>query len=222
VILIIEGSDLVGKSTIAEQCAASHGWPIVKIRWSLIGDVEAETRGMATATIELLVATQPDVIFDRMYFSMWAYGKDVSYMPELIAAFDRVSRVTPARLVLLTASGGASRAVRTATRLLPLTRHHSERECALPLAAAAVAGYAAEFAHRHDRRLARSGGRIGRAIHPSLRISRLPCLQKHLQTHPGQATPFAPSCAAAAVPESVHLLPPRIGIILILAGPNGV
>ena len=61
-ILIIEGTDLVGKSTIAEQCAASHGWPTVKIRWSLIGDVEAETRGMATATIELLVTTRPNVI----------------------------------------------------------------------------------------------------------------------------------------------------------------
>jgi thymidylate kinase len=109
VILIIEGTDLVGKSTIAEQCAASYGWPIAKIRWSLIGDVEAETRGMATATIELLVATQPAVIFDRMYFSMWAYGKNVSYMPELIATFDRVSRVTPARLVLLTASDEALR-----------------------------------------------------------------------------------------------------------------
>ncbi len=103
-ILIIEGTDLVGKSTIAEHCAATHGWPIVKIRWSLIGDVEAETRGMATATIELLATVRPDLIFDRIYFSMWAYGKDVSYMPELIAAFDRVSRVTPARLLLLTAS----------------------------------------------------------------------------------------------------------------------
>jgi thymidylate kinase len=107
VILIIEGTDLVGKSTIAEQCAASHSWPIAKIRWSLIGDAEAETRGMATATIELLAAVQPDVIFDRIYFSMWAYGKDVSYMPELIAAFDRVSQVMPARLVLLTASDEA-------------------------------------------------------------------------------------------------------------------
>jgi hypothetical protein len=68
-----------------------------------------KTRGMATATIELLAAVQPDVIFDRLYFSMWAYGKDVSYMPELIASFDRVSRVTPARLVLLTASDEALR-----------------------------------------------------------------------------------------------------------------
>jgi thymidylate kinase len=109
VILIIEGTDLVGKSTIAEQCAASYGWPIVKIRWSLTGDVEAETRGMATATIELLAAVRPDVIFDRSYISMWAYGKDVSYMPELIASFDRVSRVTPARLILLTASDEALR-----------------------------------------------------------------------------------------------------------------
>lgn len=108
-ILIIEDTDLVGKSTIAEQCAASHGWPIVKNRWSLIGDVEAETRGMAMATIELLAAVRPDVILDRSYLSMWAYGKDASYMPELIEAFDRVSRGTPARLVLLTASDEALR-----------------------------------------------------------------------------------------------------------------
>lgn len=35
---------------------------------------------------------------------MWAYGKDVSSMPRLIADFDRVSRAVAARLVLLTAS----------------------------------------------------------------------------------------------------------------------
>ena len=108
-ILIIEGTGLVGKSIIAEQCAASHGWLIAKICWSLIGDVEVETRGMATATIEQLAAIRPDVIFDRIYFAMWAYGKDMSYMPGLIAAFDRVSWVTPSKLVLLTASDEALR-----------------------------------------------------------------------------------------------------------------
>lgn len=104
-ILIIEGADLVGKSTLAERVAAAYGWPIVKIRWALLGDAEAETRGMATATIELLRALEPDVIFDRTYFSFWAYGPatghDVSYMPSLIGRF---ASVDGARLILLTAS----------------------------------------------------------------------------------------------------------------------
>jgi thymidylate kinase len=108
-IVIIEGADLVGKSTLAERVAKAHDWPIVKIRWALVGDAKAETFGMANATIELLAATTPDVILDRSYFSMWAYGEEVSYVPELIGRFDQVSRITPARLVLLTASEAALR-----------------------------------------------------------------------------------------------------------------
>lgn len=104
-ILIFEGADLVGKSTVAERFAARYGWPIVKIRWSLVGDAEAETRGMAAATIGLLSALRPNVILDRCYFSLWAYGPaighPVDFMPELIARFQPVDE---ARLVLLTAS----------------------------------------------------------------------------------------------------------------------
>ena len=104
-ILIIEGADLVGKSTLAERFVAAYGWPIVKIRWALIGDPAAETRGMARATIELLCATTPNVIFDRIYFTWWAYGPalghEVSYMPRLI---ERFAPIKDARLVLLTAS----------------------------------------------------------------------------------------------------------------------
>ena len=100
-ILIFEGADLVGKSTLAERFSTAYGWPVVKIRWALLGDPAAETRGMARATIELLRALEPNIIFDRIYFSMWAYGRDVSYMPPLIAQF---ARVPDARLVLLTAS----------------------------------------------------------------------------------------------------------------------
>ena len=102
-ILIVEGADLVGKSTLAERVAATHGWPIVKIRWALVGDAKAETIGMATATVELLRATAPSVVLDRCYFSMWAYGEERTYLPDLIAAFDRVSGTDTARLVLLTA-----------------------------------------------------------------------------------------------------------------------
>jgi hypothetical protein len=52
---------------------------------------------MATAILELLAATRPNVIIDLLSFSMWAHGNDASYVPELTAGFDRVSRATPAR-----------------------------------------------------------------------------------------------------------------------------
>ncbi|HNP73960.1 MAG TPA: hypothetical protein PKK15_22780, partial [Kouleothrix sp.] len=104
-IVIVEGADLVGKSTLAAALAQLHGWPIVKIRWALLGDPEIETRAMAASTIAILQATRPSVIFDRIYFSWWAYGPvlgyAVSYMPELIQAF---APVDDARLVVLTAS----------------------------------------------------------------------------------------------------------------------
>jgi hypothetical protein len=103
-IVIFEGADLVGKSTLADRLAAGRGWPVVKIRWALVGDERAETVGIANATIELLQALRPNLILDRCYFSMWAYGLRTDYLPELIGRFGRVSRVVDTRLVLLTAS----------------------------------------------------------------------------------------------------------------------
>jgi hypothetical protein len=95
----------VGKSTLAAHFATAYQWPIVKLRWALQGDSKAETRTMATTTLARLHATQPSAIFDRIYFSWWAYGPvlgyDVAYMPALIAAF---ARIRDARLVLLTAA----------------------------------------------------------------------------------------------------------------------
>lgn len=90
-ILIFEGADLVGKSTLAGHFSAAQGLPVVKIRWEL-DQPEVETRAYAIATTEILRAVAPDVIFDRSYLSWWAYGPplghDVSFMPELIARFD--------------------------------------------------------------------------------------------------------------------------------------
>lgn len=104
-IVIVEGADLVGKSTLVGTLSHTHNWPIAKIRWALRGDPEIETRAMATTTIELLRTIQPDIIFDRIYFSWWAYGPilghNVSYMPEIIADF---APIHDARLVLLTAT----------------------------------------------------------------------------------------------------------------------
>ena len=107
-ILIIEGADLVGKSTLACRVSALTRWPIVKVRWALVGDPMSETVGMASTAIELLRATQPNLILDRAYFSWWAYGPvlghDVSFMRERVAQFARVSDVTDCRLVVLTAT----------------------------------------------------------------------------------------------------------------------
>jgi thymidylate kinase len=105
VILIIEGADLVGKSTLAKRLAAAYELPIVKIRWTLVGDTEVETRAMARTTVEILHATHLSAIFDRLYFSWWAYGhalgKRTAYMHELI---DKFSEIENARLILLTAT----------------------------------------------------------------------------------------------------------------------
>ena len=104
-IVIVEGADLVGKSTLAASLARLHGWPIVKIRWALTGDPEIETRAMAASTIAILKAARPSLIFDRIYFSWWAYGPvlghPIAYMPELIQAYEPVEET---RVVVLTAS----------------------------------------------------------------------------------------------------------------------
>ena len=104
-IVIIEGADLVGKSTVARRLSADRGWPVVKLRWDLLGDPMVETTAMAKATIAMLQALRPDVIFDRSFLSWWAYGPvlgyDVAYMPGLAAG---LARVPDLRVVLLTAT----------------------------------------------------------------------------------------------------------------------
>jgi thymidylate kinase len=105
VIFIVEGADLVGKSTLAKRLAAAYELPIVKIRWTLVGDTEVETRAMARTTIEILHTTRLSAIFDRIYFSWWAYGhalgKNTAFMRDLISNFGEIE---DARLILLTAS----------------------------------------------------------------------------------------------------------------------
>jgi thymidylate kinase len=104
-IVIVEGTDLVGKSTLAERLSTDRGWPVVKLRWDLLGDPMVETTAMARATIALLQALRPDVIFDRSFLSWWAYGPvlsyDVAYMPGLAAG---LARLPDLRVVLLTAA----------------------------------------------------------------------------------------------------------------------
>ncbi len=104
-IIIIEGADLVGKTTLINGLVGNYPYPVIKLRWELLGDPEIETRSMAKATTAILDAVRPNVILDRSYFSWWAYaqplGYDNSYMPELIGLYKPVADT---RLILLTAT----------------------------------------------------------------------------------------------------------------------
>lgn len=104
-IIIIEGADLVGKTTLVNGLVENYQYPVIKLRWELRGDPEIETRTMAKTTIAFLDAVRPNVILDRSYFSWWAYaeplGYDDSYMPELIGCY---KPAVDTRFVLLTAS----------------------------------------------------------------------------------------------------------------------
>lgn len=104
-IVIVEGADLVGKSTVAGRLSADRDWPVVKLRWDLLGDPMVETTAMAKATIAMLEALEPDAIFDRSFLSWWAYGPvlghDVTYLPGLAAGLARVPELN---VVLLTAT----------------------------------------------------------------------------------------------------------------------
>lgn len=98
-VVIFEGVDLVGKTTLARHCARTLGLPIVKLRWDL-HDAEAETVAFAKATLGLLSATGAGVILDRSFLSMWAYEEHADYMLPLIRG---LRHLPDARVVVLTA-----------------------------------------------------------------------------------------------------------------------
>lgn len=109
-IVIIDGADLVGKSTAAERLSDDEGWPIVKIRWDLVGDPAVETRAMAKATTAMLAALNPDVVFDRSFLSWWAYGPVLGHQVEFMPALaQRLGHIRDLYVVLLTASEPALR-----------------------------------------------------------------------------------------------------------------
>ena len=136
--LIIEGADLVGKSTSASRVSDLTQWPIVKVRWALVGDPMSETVGMSTTSIEILRAMKPNIIFDRAYFSWWAYGPplgyDVSFLRDRIAQFARVSEVAESRLIVLTATPEElGRTLRAGTRSLLPPGCYPGCECTIPI-----------------------------------------------------------------------------------------
>lgn len=99
VVLIFEGADLAGKTTLAMHYSRALHLPVVKIRWDLI-DERAETIAFAKVTVGLLAATQAGVILDRSFVSMWAYtpSRD-GHMDSLVEA---LSYIPDVHVVVLT------------------------------------------------------------------------------------------------------------------------
>lgn len=99
VVLIFEGADLAGKTTLAMHYLRALRLPVVKIRWDLI-DERAETIAFAKVTVGLLAATRAGVILDRSFVSMWAYTPDQDgYVDPLVEALRYIPDV---HLVILT------------------------------------------------------------------------------------------------------------------------
>lgn len=99
VVLIFEGADLAGKTTLAMHYSRALQLPVVKIRWDLI-DERAETIAFAKVTVGLLAATGADVILDRSFVSIWAYTPDRDgYVDPLVEALRYIPDV---HLVILT------------------------------------------------------------------------------------------------------------------------
>ncbi len=107
-VLIFEGADLVGKTTLAKLYAVSLQLPILRLRWDspqrrISGKfaqpgAELETIAFAKATIGLLAATRSQVILDRSFITVWAYRSDSDFMVPLLQALAELPDV---RLLVL-------------------------------------------------------------------------------------------------------------------------
>ncbi len=98
-VVIFEGSDLAGKTTLARHYARALRYPIVKLRWDLLNE-RAETTAYAKATVGILGAYEANLILDRSFLSMYAYSEDPSFVEPLVRA---VGEILGLRLVVLTA-----------------------------------------------------------------------------------------------------------------------
>lgn len=86
-IIILEGADLVGKTSIAKKLHQITGFPQTSI-WIDLNKPKPAVISVSK-TIRLIIdALKPDIIFDRSFMSEYVYGnvlgRDISYIPELV------------------------------------------------------------------------------------------------------------------------------------------
>lgn len=103
-ILILEGADLTGKTSVAHKLSELTGMPQTGI-WIDLNTPKPAVISVAKTLIHLLTAVKPNVIFDRSFISEYVYGsilgRETSYILPLIEEWKSISDCC---LIILTAS----------------------------------------------------------------------------------------------------------------------
>jgi thymidylate kinase len=103
-IIILEGADLTGKTTLADHLSAHLNMPIVR-PWIHLAYPKPSVISVARTLHHLFCHIHPDVIYDRFFFSEYVYaqvmGREHEYVSDLIREW---ASVLGMYLVCLTAS----------------------------------------------------------------------------------------------------------------------
>ena len=102
-IIILEGPDLVGKTTLAGLLSEALECPVVH-PWMDLSHAAASAMTLGKTLPALLSVSGVNVIFDRLHFSEYVYaqihGRDHTYLPELFREWE----VPQTYLIILTAT----------------------------------------------------------------------------------------------------------------------
>ncbi len=108
-IIILEGADLTGKTTLATRLASLLQFPVVR-PWVHLAHPKPSVISVAKTLHHLFHCVQPDIIYDRFFFSEYVYalvfGREREYVAGLIQEWNNIPGVF---LVYLTASDEAIR-----------------------------------------------------------------------------------------------------------------
>ncbi len=106
-LIILEGADLTGKTTLANQLSTLLQFPIVR-PWIHLSYPKPSVISVAKTLHQLFRHIHPDIIYDRFFFSEYVYarilGRDYEYVADLIREWESIPDVF---LVCLTASDEA-------------------------------------------------------------------------------------------------------------------
>jgi thymidylate kinase len=93
-IVILEGADLVGKTTLANALSNRLHIPQTGI-WIDLNCPQPAVVSVSKTLRMVIQALHPDIIFDRSFLSEWVYSKiknrEYNYINELIAEWEKVN-----------------------------------------------------------------------------------------------------------------------------------
>ena len=92
-VIILEGADLVGKTTLAKKLGLELGIPQTGI-WIDLNYPQPSMVSVSKTLKMVIQALQPNIIFDRSFLSEWVHSKIINrehdYINELIAEWGKI------------------------------------------------------------------------------------------------------------------------------------